>query len=463
MDDLEHIRDNIGQLSLLKKYTHILLCFPVQEKTSHELITEALQKAALELTSTFPWLAAKVINTGGGVGNSGVFKLAPRPQFAPPNTIVRVKDFSGMCPSYAGIIKARGPFRMLDEKLLGPCIAFPEIHPESTGSDPACVIAIQANFIQGGLLLDAATQHNFINGNGLLQCMRLLAKAMRSEEFSEVEIEQGNRDRRTLIQLLKPTESMLDHSHMKRLPLPATSKQTQSLPAPTKPSAWCCFRFPGSKLIQLKHVVNTDLEISAPKGSISFVSTNDALSGILWKCLSAVRLSHRQRPDDFSKFSRALDARRAMQVPKEYRGQMGYNATCRLTFHELEKASLGQICALLRETVQTVNNEYSVRSWATFIANEPGKSTIMFGGMFNPATDVWLSSLAHAELYSVGFGVLGKPELVRRPNFTPLESVVYFWRQTEAGDINVLMCLNDTEVQGLKVDREWMSYAEFIG
>ncbi|EPE28677.1 hypothetical protein GLAREA_09798 [Glarea lozoyensis ATCC 20868] len=463
MDDLEHIRDDIGQLSRLKTYTHVLLCFPIPDTTTRESITNALRNAALELTSSFPWLAAKVVNEGSGMGNSGVFKLAQCPQFAPPNSIVQVKDCSHICPTYEDIIRSRGPFEMLDGKVLAPCVAFPEIHAESTESDPACVIAIQANYIQGGLLLDAATQHNFIDGNGLFQCLRLLAKAMCGQKFSNAEIEQGNRDRRTLIPLLRPNEGMLDHSHLKRQPLPATSRPTQSPTKPAESAAWCCFRFSGAKLKELKHSVNKDLGRNAVASSITYVSTNDALSGFLWKCLSAIRLKRRQQPNDFSKFSRALDARRAMQVPKEYMGQMGYNATCRISFGDLEKMSLREVCALLRETVQTVNNEYSVRSWVTFIANEPDKSTIMFGGTFNPDTDIGLSSLAHAELYSVEFGALGKPQLVRRPNFGPLESIVYFWPQTEDGDIDVLMCLSGMDLQGMKEDGVWMSFANFIG
>jgi hypothetical protein len=463
MVDLEHIRDDIGQLSRLKTYTHVLLCFPIPETTTRDSIINDLKKAALELTSNFPWLAAKVVNEGSGSGNSGVFRLAQCPEFTPPNSIVQVKDCSHICPTYEDIIRSRGPFKMLDGKVLAPCVAFPEIHAETTASDPACVIAIQVNYIQGGLLLDAATQHNFIDGNGLFQCLRLLAKAMRGQKFSNVEVEQGNRDRRTLIPLLRPNETMLDHSHLKRQPLPATFQPAQSLTELAEPAAWCCFRFSGAKLKELKHSVNKDLGKDAVASSVTYVSTNDALSGFLWKCLSAIRLKRRQRPDDFSKFSRALDARRAMQVPKEYMGQMGYNATCRMTFGDLEKMSVGKVCALLRETVQTVNNEYSVRSWVTFIANEPDKSTIMFGGTFNPDTDIGLSSLAHAELYSVEFGGLGKPQLVRRPNFSPLESVVYFWPQTEDDDIDVLMCLNDMDLLGLKEDRAWTSFSDFIG
>lgn len=416
----------------------------------------------MKLISNFPWLASNVINKGSGPGNSGVFKLAPCSLFAAPNTIVRVKDCSNVCVLYAEIVQARGPFPILDGKILGPVKAFPETYEESE-FDPASVIAIQANFIQGGLLLDAAAQHNFIDGGGLFQCMRLFAKAMCGEEFLDLEIQQGNRDRRNLIPLLSPSEPILDHSHLRRQPI----SEKQSLPQPPAtsrpPAAWYCFRFPAPKLAQLKCLANNDISREGSDPLIPFISTNDALSAFCWRRVGAVRLSRRQRPNDFSKFSRALDARRAMQVPKEHMGQMGYNATCKLTFRELEKASLGNFASLLRRTVKGVNNEYSVRSWATFIANEPDKSTIMFGGSFNPDTDIGLSSLVHAELYSAEFGILGKPELVRRPNFTPLESCVYFWSQTEAGDFDVLMCLNEADLQALKMDQEWTEYAEIIG
>ena len=462
MDDLARYQDVIGQLARLKTYTHLLLCFPIPDELFRNSVIKSLETAALKLISTFQWLTSKVVNEDAGPGNSGVFKLAPCPLFAPPNSIVRVKDCSDACVPYAEIAKARGPFPMLDGKILGPVKAFPEMY-EETESEPAPVIAIQANFIQGGLLLDTATQHNFIDGGGLFQCMRLFAKALRGEEFSDLEAQEGNRDRRNLIPLLGPNEPLLDHSHLKRLPLTTDQGQQPPPAASRPPAAWYCFRFPAPKLAQLKALANKDISRNLYDRSIPFVSTNDAVSAFCWKRVGAVRLIRRQRPDDFSKFSRAMDVRRAMQVPKEYMGQMGYNATCRLTFRDLEKASLGTTASILRKTVKDVNNEYSVRSWVTFIANEPDKSTIMFGGSFNPDTDIGLSSLAHAELHSAEFGVLGKPELVRRPNFLPLESCVYLWAQTEAGDLDVLMCLNEADIHALKRDGEWQEYAEFIG
>ena len=460
MDDLARYQDVIGQLARLKTYTHVLLCFPLHDGISRDLVVQTLKSGALRLTSAFPWLVSKVVNEGSGPGNSGMFSLAPCLSFKAPNTIVRVKDCSDICVSYNEILEARGPFTLLDGKTLAPVKAFPETYKDSE-SDPAPVIAIQANFIQGGLLLDAAVQHNFIDGSGLFQCMRLLAKAMRGEEFSALEIQQGNRDRRNLIPLLSPNEPMLDHSHLRRPPLSECQNQEQPLETSRTSAAWYCFRFPALKLAQLKARANS--ENSGSLSSVPFVSTNDALSAFCWKRVSVVRLSRRQRPNDFSKFSRALEARRALRIPQEYMGQMGYNATCRLAFKELEHASLGAIASFLRGTAQSVNTEYSVRSWVTFIANEPDKSTIMFGGAFNPDTDIGLSSLVHTNLYGASFGVLGKPELVRRPNFTPLEGCVYLWSQTEAGDLDVLMCLNEMDVQALKMDEEWKQYAEYIG
>ncbi|KAL2810515.1 transferase family-domain-containing protein [Aspergillus granulosus] len=457
MFDLSKIQDDIGQLVRLKTYTHLLLCFPVPEDQPKEAITAALHSASYKLAAAFPWLVAKVIHEGQAPGNSGSFKLAPCPKFEAPNSLVIVKDRSGCSPSFDAIRRARGPSYMFDGKALGPVIAFPESYQESD-EDPARVFVLQASFIKGGILLDAAAQHNFIDGGGLFQCMQLFAKALRGETFSDVEVEQGNRDRRTLIPLLGPGEPMLDHSHLR---CPPTAASSSNPPPPRAPAAWHFFRVPAVNVSKIKAQANSDLRNEG--SSIPFVSTNDALSAFLWKRLSGVRLARSNNPAELTKFSRALDARRAMGISSEYMGQMGYNATTRISFGELDNMSLGSAAALLRTKVQEMNTTHSIRSWATFIAGTADKSTIMFGGKFNPDTDIGVSSLAHVELYTCDFGPLGRPELVRRPNFRPLEGCVYFWSRTEQGDIDVLTCLNEIDIRGLREDSEWKGNTEYIG
>lgn len=52
--------------------------------------------------------------------------------------------------------------------------------------------------------------------SGIEQVLRLLATLMRGEEIPPLAIEQGNRDRRNMIPLLKSTEPLRDHSHLRR-------------------------------------------------------------------------------------------------------------------------------------------------------------------------------------------------------------------------------------------------------
>src|SRR5438552_16569162 len=105
MDDFSRYQDIFGQLSFLKSYSHLLLCFPHTEGIDRRSIVNTIEAATVKLTSTFPWIAGKVINEGKGAGNSGLFRVAPCPAWAPPNTLVCVKDCSDLCPSYTEIIR----------------------------------------------------------------------------------------------------------------------------------------------------------------------------------------------------------------------------------------------------------------------------------------------------------------------------------------------------------------------
>ncbi|KAF2204960.1 hypothetical protein GQ43DRAFT_446384 [Delitschia confertaspora ATCC 74209] len=455
---LAHYQDVLGQLPRLKTYTHILLCFPLYDDQSPIKFIASLEAAARVLADAFPWISCRVVHEGIGPEDSGTFRLAPCPEFSIPNTIVHVKDCTAACPTYQEILDAHGPVSMLDGSVLGPVPAFPQLYSDAS-LNPAPVFTLQANLIRGGILLDAAAQHNFIDGGGLLRLLTLLAKALRGESFTPEELEHGNRDRSTLIPLLRPDEPMLDHSHLLRES--ALTSAPQPPPAPAADVHWSFVRFPVAKVVALKSRANEDIQKTNPG---FFVSTNDALSAFIWQRISSVRQKRLQHaPSAFSKFSRALDARRALGIPREYLGQMGYNATCRLTFQELQEQSLGEVALFMRQAVAAVNNEYAVRSWATFVAQEPDKSKIMFGGAFNPDTDIGVSSLIHGSVQDVEFGGLGKPELVRRPRFSPLTSCIYLWTQTGGGDVDALLCLKEGDWKGLRDDVGWAGCTEFIG
>jgi trichothecene 3-O-acetyltransferase len=454
MEDQARYQDVIGQFPLLKTYNHGIFFFPLRDETSRESVVKALETATVKVTSKIPWLADQVVNEGKGPGNSGTFKLAPWPSSAQLNTIVRVKDCSDVCPPYAEIIKARGPISMLDGNILCPYPGFPLSYEESE-IGPAPVVAIQANFIKGGLLLNFSNQHNIMDASALFMFIMLLAAAMRSEEFPDRAIEQGNRDRKTVVPLLGPDEPIRDHNHLRR---PPPSKTPQPPAAPQSPASWCYFRFFGKNIPKIKALA------ADPEGfdsSVPFISSNDALCAFCWKRLAAARLRNGRDPDAMSKFSRAIDARTAMGVPMEYMGQMVYHSATRLSLKELVDLPLSAIASRMRKDLNDVNNDFSVRSYVTFLAGVPDKSTLAYGGPFNPDTDIGSSSMAQLSALP-NFGVLGAPELIRRPNLAPIPGCLYFY-PPEGGDLPVLVCLNKEDLKALRADPEWSLCTEFIG
>jgi hypothetical protein len=305
------------------------------------------------------------------------------------------------------------------------------------------------------MLLDVAAQHNIMDASGMLQLLRLVAKAMRGEDFSPQELDEGNRDRRDMVRLLGPDEPPIDHSAFSRPSL--LDKKIPAVPAPH--GRWTTFCFTKQKLAELKALASDSVGFDP---SIAFISTNDALTAFIWKRISAVRLRRLQRPDAISKFTRAVDARSAVKIPREYLGHMVYNSFTRLTFKELEEAPLSVLASLMRKNLKNDVTEYSVRSFVTLLANTPDKTTIMYGGDMDRELDVGFTSIAQSDMYSVGFGVLGKPQLLRRPHFIPKTTTVYLLPKTEGGDIESLMCLSEEDMAELKEDEEWQKYSQTI-
>ncbi|RAL09580.1 uncharacterized protein BO97DRAFT_427216 [Aspergillus homomorphus CBS 101889] len=110
------------------------------------------------------------------------------------------------------------------------------------------------------------------------------------------------------------------------------------------------------------------------------------------------------------------------------------------------------------------DTRHYIRSFATRITTQQDRSRISYGGDFDPQTDIGSSSWADVQLYRVAFGpLLGKPALVRRPDFAPLKSDIYFMPRTEEGDVDALLCMTEEDFAGLDVDPEWRRYADCIG
>lgn len=449
--DLDRYQDILGQLPMLQVYSHILYMFPMPKNGSREDIIRNLEKAIVQVREKVPWMGSRVVNVGKGPGNSGLYRVIACSR---PEKPIDVKDASDAMPSYSAINERKAPVSMLDSKMLTPVPAFPERF-EDSDENPAYVTRLQATFIEGGLILDFCIHHNIADAGGHFGFVRLMAMVMSGKEIPESLLAHANRDRRNLFPLLSPDEPMLDHSHHKRPPI------TENAPlVKPEPAKYHILRFTPAKLVKLKELA------SQPEGfdpKVPFITTDDALSAFCWQRLVKVR-SHNFPPDTRSRFSRAIDGRKMVGIAPEYMGDVIHNVATFMTFKELVESPLSTVASLMRKRLNESSNAHHLRSFATFIAKEPDKSTITYGGHFNPATDVGCSSIrARADLFP-DFGTLGKPDFIRRPPTTlPFPSLLIFFPGNTDGDCDASACLTDMDFEALNKDPLWTEFVEYIG
>lgn len=426
----------------MKGYTHLAACFSHPETTPRETIAAHLQAATHKITSALPWLGGAVIITNKSQGCTGKFTVIQCPQ---TENILKIQDEPKDCPSFNEILHARASSAQLDGSLLSTESALPDTYTDME-SNPAPVLTLTASWIDGGVILDCAAQHNIMDMSGIDQFFQLLATALQGKEFSDVVIAANTQDRLCMFPLLGAEDERYDHSKM-RCPSSFTPtlrpKQTTG-PVP----AFHYFRFSASGLTQLTALAETP-------------SMDDALSAFIWKRLSAIR--HHRNPDSMTGFSRAVNLRRILNIPTEYMGVTVMKTASRMTFHEMQESSFADVATRLRQDVLRVRDQYFLRSLATIIAEEPDKSTINYVDGFNPDTWINASSWVRAATYRLDFGLLGSPAFVRRPNSKPVQSLLFFLPMTDGGCVDVLLCLKDWEIRGVYEDLEWCRYAEHIG
>lgn len=442
-----------AQPSMQGLYTQICLCFAMADASSQPSIMEKLMAGLERLSTSFPWIAGQVIVEGSG--KDCLFKIAPLDET--PSFIVKDYRDDSTISTMEVMRSANFPFSMLDESIVAPRNTIPGF--ESTNP----VFLLQASFIKGGLLLTFVGNHNAMDMTGQGHLIDLYSKACRSEPFTSDELSIGNLSRKNLIPLLisYTPGPELDNQIVKSAPSQPTSEGVaMGEPAPPPVCTWAYFAFSSSSLASLKSLASSTLTSGA-----SYVSTDDTLSAFIWQRIMVAR-SPRLDTEAPVSFARAVDVRRYLGIPKTYLG-MAQNMTY---FHHplqtLLDAPLGNIASSLRLAVdpKTSTLAHDTKALATFMSRVEDKNEISFTAALDLGRDIMLSSWANIDCYELDFGLgLGKPEAVRRPQFVPVESLLYLMPKKEDGEISVAICLRDEDMERLKEDGEITTYATFIG
>ncbi|PSR81489.1 hypothetical protein BD289DRAFT_439022 [Coniella lustricola] len=457
-DNLDRYQDVLGQLCMLQVYSHVLYFFPMPEGVTPQQIVQSLETAVSKVRREIPWMGARIINEGRREGSSGIYKVVPCPQQPRQAVDVGFLLNNEAVADYDEFRRLQAPQSITPTAMLIPVPAFPQRMEVDSDDQPAHVVRVQVNFIPRGVIIDFAIAHNVADAGGHFGLVKLIACAMRGEEFPRPMIEAANKDRRNVITLLHPDEPLLDHSRHYRRCL--SIKAPLAPEAPSDPARYHVFRFSPANMAKIKAIA------TQPGGfdpDLPFISTDDALCAFIWKHFISAR-SKRHSPCTRSRFGRQMDGRKLVGLSPDYMGEMAHNMEAVLTFKELTQSPLSTIASHLRKCLNQANTLYHLRSFATFIDREPDKSTITYAGEFNPNTDVGCSSIRGLQGVFPNFGkFLGTPEFIRRPPSIPFPSTVVLFPGSPLGDCDAVACLTDEDFKVLNACSDWTEHVEHIG
>ncbi|KAL8383395.1 hypothetical protein RB595_006921 [Gaeumannomyces hyphopodioides] len=456
-----HLTDVLGSLPMLRRYSLISLFFPLADDTTgaQDEVVARLQQALACLAGDVPWLAGRVVFEGSDATRSGTRHIVSH-QGTIPLLVKRLgptpaADHAGF-PSFAQLQDADFPMTSLDPDVLVPHIA---VSWDSTNPDAvAPVLVLQANFIDGGLVLTVCSNHTTMDMTGLGIVIGYIAKACRGESLTSEEVAQANQDRRDAVPLLgddyQPGPE-LDDSLVK----PATDTPKVPGGPHAKPAKWAYFKFGGPALAELKRE-------ASKQDAVPYITTDDAVSALCWQRIQAARRATlgaaAAAAAAESQLCRTISMRKALGL-EGYTGHVVDCAYARVA--DVCDLPLGAVAASLRGLVR---DEDALRrhfcAYATVLDRLHDKSAIVNGARLDPRADVVVSSYTNLRSCADSFGpLLGAPVAARRPRMPPWPGLLYLMPKDAEGGIAVAACLAEDEIEVLRRDEEMARYAVYIG
>ncbi|KAK6512624.1 hypothetical protein TWF481_001506 [Arthrobotrys musiformis] len=438
-------------------YTQICMIYTLPDESPiwYTSIIEILQSGLERLSTSFPWVAGQVHNEYVASGNSGIYTI----KYLDEVPRLTVKDLRGdsETPTMEDLAKEGFPFRFLDESVICPenTLILPRTEPQ-----PVCLV--QATFIEGGLIFSFLGHHAVMDGVGEGKIMQLLSKACRKEQFTDEELRIGNLPRKDIIPLLDDDVEVgpeLSHQLFSLAAAPPPPPPIIKGAQPSRPPKvfWAYFLFSGKALVELKALATESL-------TSGYISTDDCLTAFVWQAVTRARLP-RLRPSDKVSLARAINVRSYLGLPLSYTGLATNMTYHHSTTEQLTHHDLGSIATNLRAEIdpKTSNLTHMTKAFATYLHRHEDKTSINLTANMDFSKDIALSSWAKLNTYDLDFGFgIGKPRAVRRPQFTPLESLMYLMPKRGDGEIALALCLREDDMERLKSDPEFSKYGKYV-
>jgi len=439
-------------------YSRRILCFKLPQDSSHQRAIEILKRGLQSLVDGTPELGGQVVFVPGEEREDGVPWKALRPG---KGIELVVKDLrhrrdsnsnrnsnedldTEKFPSYAALESNNFPISAFKDKILVPV-------PVPIMPLPLPQTVLQANLIEGGLLLCVCLGHELTDGNGMNAIMIALGEQCKLASESEEDLKPRvmNIDRSLMLGLTGSKTGLKDHpaygySKGAFVPHDDSHPASENDQASQEAKAGKADANNNEPIITHQHDnehtttaqrVKTHTYHIPPPAALALkraastpthpVSTHDALSALMWRTLIHARhasgllptLSQEQhdsettpKPTPTSTYTLPHNARRHLSLPPDWVGNACYFISATLPLSTiLAPRSLPTMAASIRAALNAVDGDvvgglmqlrkectYDVTWWPLFQIDEP---QILMG-----------TSFYHSGLVGVDFGegVMGR-------------------------------------------------------
>ncbi|KAM0268701.1 hypothetical protein ACHAQH_009930 [Verticillium albo-atrum] len=370
-------------------------------------------------------------------------------------------------------LRAEGSFPMAYPELKEKGFPVAAFHADTVFSRPVWsapgerlpVSTVQANFICGGVILTWAILHTVGDGKTFATWMKIWAQECCHAQGIDVSkpfgiTEELTRDRHRLKKSSGRNKgSQEDHPELTVLPFTPPGMPPKMLSPNHRGQI---FYFSPESLAALKEEASP-VNATEPT-DLTWISTNDALSALLWRTVMAVQSPlETLEGDPASVFNIAIDARSRTEPPvhPETIGCfLAYVAATASIRKMLSTYSLADLAILIRKSLLRANNQFT-DDVTTLIEGLEDVNRLVPTAMLDvPGFNCVQTSWVKFELYDYDWGKLGKIQAMRSPHVGIINGLQVVLPVLPDGGMEILVGVEETCIDRLQHDPLWTKFAK---
>jgi hypothetical protein len=423
-----------------------ILCFSLPQGADKERIIDQLHVALHYTVQRVPFVAGSIVPFSEEEGDRPWLRNVS----SQGSAYLDIKDLTNSM-SFEALAAANFDQDLFDADQLCslPQVAYIQ-------KEPVEVCRIQANFIDGGLLLVIQINHVAIDGWGVTEVVKIFSENFRDAQARKIGhplLMNENTyvsDRRILVSSAGKLGDLAKHSAL---------SQSGYAHANLEGKGFACrtFCIPTDALAQLKK----DASPIQPKDDGDWISTGDAIAALLWRSIMVAR--HRagelQTPGAVQ-FGQPYDCRKLMQLPEPYFGNSIYFLRTDVPFADMANGQDG-ICIAARAIRRDVNavTADKFRDMVGLIerTQKHTHTRLSFWEDLSTSAIMYTSHFAF-DMHAMDFGELGRIQAFRQPPRGSMIGQTIVMPKLRDGSCEFLLTETPQVFKCLGEDKIWSQY-----